>query len=195
MMKTWHKWVLAIIVIVGIIVCIKSCMDRKTPDLTIAYIGEGFVDREAFDENKGLITPLCEDIDSDGEINIDVMEISFNEELTHADKSNAQSKMTNAIGAGAARLYFIEESYMMQNASTGFFADISSLGGGYKNTDGQVVAISVKGNKKLDRMGIDTESDIYLAIRVVSEVDTITDKKIAEKDKSAWNVAEYILND
>lgn len=193
-MKTWHKVAIAIIAIVGVLVSVKSCVDRKTPDLTVAYIGHGFVDYNAFDKNAGSISHLCNDINNDGEINIDIMEISFNDSLAPSDRQNSQQKLANAVGMGAARLYFIEEDFVVNNASSGVFADISTLGDGFRNSDGEVVAISIKGNEKVQQMGIDTDCELYLAVRIVSEMDVITDKTIASKNETAINIAKYILN-
>lgn len=193
-MKKWHKVALAVIVIIGILIAVKSCVDKKNPDITFAYIGDGFVNREAFEENVKSLDELVEDIDSDGEKNVDLMEISFNEELGAADRQNAMQKMANALGQGAARVYFIEEKYVINNAEAGVFADISDLGEGYKNSDGETVAISIKDNKKVSLLGIDTDEDIYLAVRIVSEIDELTDKHIDEKHESAMNIARYILN-
>lgn len=192
-MKTWHKIAICVILVVGVLVAVKSCVDRTPPDITLAYIGDGFINRAAFEENADSLYSLCSDITADGEISIDMMEISFHEELSAADRQNSTQKMTHALGAGAARVYFIEESYVINNASKGVFADISHLGDGFKNASGDVVAISIKGNKKAEMLGIDTTGDIYLAVRIVSEMDRYTDKHIEEKHALAMNIAEYIL--
>lgn len=194
-MKTWHKIALVIIVIVGILISIKSCVDKKTSDITLAYIGESFVDRELFDKSVTDLSSVCTDVNSDGEVIIDIMEISFNDSLSEADKQNSESKLTNAIGAGVARVYFIEEKYLINNASSGFFADLSQLGEGFKNASGETVAISIKGNEKVASLGIDTSKNIYLAVRIVSEIDAVMDKNIEKKHSMAMDIAEYILKD
>lgn len=192
-MKTWHKVALTVIVIVGVLISVKSCIDKKTADITLAYIGDSFVDRELYEENIKLLEDICTDINSDGEVHVDIMEISFNESLTEADKQNSDSKLANAVGAGAARVYFIEEKYVVNNASSGVFEDLTELGDGFKNADGEVVAINIKGNEKAKMLGIDTDGDIYLAVRLVSEIDAIVDKNIEKKHAMAMDIAEYIL--
>ncbi len=193
-MKSWHKIALAIIVIVGILISVKSCVDKKAADITLAYIGDGFVDREMFEENIGFVERLYEDINSDGEVTIDMMEISFNESLSQADKQNSGGKMANAVGGGAARVYFIEEKYLVNNASSGVFSDISAFGDGFRNSEGEVVGISIKGNEKVGMLGIGVAEDIYLAVRIVSEMDELADKNIEAKHILAMDIAEYILN-
>lgn len=193
-MKTWHKRAIIIIVIIGIIVCVKSCIDKKDADITLAYIGEGFVDRVAFDENKDELLNVCTDVNSDGEKCVEIMEISFNQSLSPADKDNSDKKLANALGAGVARVYFIEEKYVMANASKGVFEPLDNLGDGFKNSNGEVVAINITGNEKLAKMGIDTDKDLYLAVRVVSEMDIVLDKNIDKKHKMAMDIAEYILS-
>ena len=194
-MKTWHKTALVIIVVVGILISIKSCVDKKTADITLAYIGEAFVDRELFNKSVNTLSSVGTDINSDGEVIIDIMEISFNDSLSEADKQNSESKLTNAIGAGAARVYFVEEKYLINNASNGVFADLSQFGDGFKNADGEVCGISVKGNEKVKSLGVDTSGNVYLAVRIVSEIDTLMDKNIEKKHSMAMDIAEYILKD
>ena len=192
-MKTWHKVAIVIIVIVGVFLCVKSCIDKKDADLTVAYIGHDFVQRETFEQNMHEYASLCTDITGDGEIYIDMMEISFNEDLPEGDKQSAWSKLTSAVGAGIARLYFIEESYIRSNADEGFFADISHLGNGITNSKGQVVAISLKDNERVKLFGIEPKEDLYLAVRIVSEMDISTDKNIEAKNSSAHKIAQYII--
>lgn len=198
-MKTWHKWALSIIVIVGVAVCIKSCADRKKPDLTIAYIGNDFVNRDMFEKNVGKISPLCADITSDGEISIDVTEISYSDTLSHADRSNSNQKMTNAIGNGSARLYFIEEEYVKKNMDIGVFADLSELCKDecktIENSNGEVVAISVFGKGKVSELGMKPTKTMYVAVRKITEMDSFWVDNAPEQNKSAMKVAEYVLAD
>lgn len=194
-MKTWYKWALIIIVIVGVLVSIKSCMDKKDADIIMAYIGDGFVDRELFTKNIDTLQAVCSDVNNDGEVYVDMMEISFNESLSQADKQNSEGKLANAIGAGVARVYFMDEKYVVNNASSGVFCDLSHLGDGFKNAEGETVAISIKGNEKAKLLGIDTEGGIYLSVRLVSEIDTLTDKNIQKKHAQAMEIAKFILND
>ncbi|MBQ7876206.1 MAG: hypothetical protein IJ316_02850 [Clostridia bacterium] len=196
-MKTWHKIAIAIIVIVGVVVCVKSCVDRKSPDLTIAYIGKDFVNRESYDKNVTKLYNLCSDITGDGDISIDIMEISYSDELSHSDKSNSNQKMTNAVGNGAARLYFIEEEYVTKNLDVDVFCDLTELYDGkrsvIKNSSGQIVAISVKGSKKVAELGIEPKENLYIAIRKITEMDNFWNNSVQEQNTSATNIAEYIL--
>ena len=194
-MKTWHKIAIITVIIVGILISVKSCVDKRDADITLAYIGSEFIDCELFNENVKALHSVCSDINADGELVVDIMEISFNDSLSQADKQNSDSKLANAVGAGAARVYLIEEKYLMNNASSGVFADLSHLGDGFKNASGEVCGISVKGNTKVEKLGIDASGDIYLAVRIVSEIDALTDKNIEKKHALAMDIAEYILKD
>lgn len=193
-MKKYYKYIIGVILILGIIISFKSCIDKKDYDVTIAYIGNDFVNRELFEENINLITKECSDLTGDGEFNVELMEISFSEQLGYADKSNSTQKMTNAIGMGTARLYIIDKSHVLSNKDKGVFADVSHLGEGIVNTNGETVAVSLKGNKILDKLGIDSTEELYLALRIVSEVDAVMDKGILKKDEAVRKMAEAILN-
>ncbi|MGM9551413.1 MAG: hypothetical protein ACI3XA_04075 [Clostridia bacterium] len=192
-MKKWQKIIVAVIVIFGVIVCVKSCSDKKEADIILAYIGSDFVDYNAFDENSASLEEVCIDVNGDGEKIVEVMEISFNNSLNQADLQNSSQKMARAVGAGVARVYLLEESFVINNASKGVFCDLSALGDGFKNSDGEVVAINVEGNKKVEKMGINTKN-LYMAVRIVSEIDTVSDKNIDLKHQCAMNIAKYILS-
>ena len=150
--------------------------------------------RELFEENINLITKECSDLTGDGRFNVELMEISFSEQLGYADKSNSTQKMTNAIGMGTARLYIMDKSHVLSNKDKGVFADVSHFGEGIVNTNGETVAVSLKGNKILDKLGIDSTEELYLALRIVSEVDAVMDKGILKKDEAVRKMAEAILN-
>lgn len=192
-MKRWHKIALLVIVIIGVLVSVKSCVDKKEADLTVAYIGNEFIDRDAFSLGSEALGEVVGDINSDGEFVIDIMEISFNESLTSQDKSNATQKLTNALGMGVARLYFIEEVYVIANADKGVFEDLSHLGDGFRNSDGQVVAIELTDKAVYENLGLPEEERLFVAVRVVSEIDEATDKSIGKKHKAAMDAAEYVL--
>lgn len=193
-MKTWHKTILIIIVAIGVFICVKSCVDKREADITLAYIGDGFLDRAMFDAGIEDLDEICGDINKDNAVQIDMMEISFNESLTQSDIQNSRQKLASALGAGVARVYFIEEKYLINNAESGIFADMSHFGDGFKTGGGKVVAISLKGNEKAKRLGIDTEGDIYIALREVSEMDAVLYKDLELKNKAAENIVKYILS-
>ncbi len=193
-MKKYYKYIIGAVVIIGLVICFKSCIDKKESDVVIAYIGNDFVNRELFEENISLITDECTDITGDGEFTVELMEISFNEALGYADKSNSDKKLANAIGMGTARLYIMDKNHVLSDKEDGVFADVSHLGEGIRNSAGQTIAISLKGNANLKKIGIDSNEDLYLAIRIVSEVDKAMDKNIAKKDEAVRNMAEAILS-
>lgn len=197
-MKTWHKVALAIIVIVGTVICIKSCIDKKAPDLTIAYIGDDFVNREIYDKNVAKLYPMCKDITGDGEINIDIMEISFSDQLNSSDKANSKQKLMNALGNGAARLYFIEEKYVnKKNLDVGVFDDLTEVYDGkknvIKNSAGEIVAISIKGSKKVAALGIEPKEGLYIAVRKISDMDEFWVNNPEAQNKAAMEIVKYII--
>lgn len=194
-MKTRYKVILALIVAVGIIVSIKSCVDREEPDLTIAYVGYDFVNMTLFEENRGEVEEIIGDVDGDGKAVCEMVEISFNENLTSADLSNSKQKLTNAVGQGSARVYIMEKSFVENNKDNEVFADLSYLSGdGITNSEGETVGIDVSGSEMLAMLGIENTEGLYLAVRKVSEMDSVWDKDIDETDAAARRAAEYILN-
>ncbi len=193
-MRVKYKVILTLIVVIGVIISVMSCVNKEEADVTVAYIGYDFVNSEAFEKNSKAMEEVIKDITGDSVKHIDLMEISFNDELSAADKSNSTQKLANAIGAGNARVYFIHEDFVLKNMENGVFCDISSLGEGIEQ-DGKVIAISLKGNKKLEGMGIKTDEKMYIAVRSITEIDEKADKNIKEKHESAMNIAKFILSE
>lgn len=174
---------------------IKSCVDREEPDLTIAYVGYDFVNMTLFEENRGEVEEIIGDVDGDGKAVCEMVEISFNENLTSADLSNSKQKLTNAVGQGSARVYIMEKSFVENNKDNEVFADLSYLSGdGITNSEGETVGIDVSGSEMLAMLGIENTEGLYLAVRKVSEMDSVWDKDIDETDAAARRAAEYILN-
>jgi hypothetical protein len=192
-MKKRYKIILALIVTVGIIVSVRSCVVRKEADLTIAYIGHDFVNRSLFEENRGEINAIVGDVDSNGTQICDITEISFNENLSTADLSNAKQKMAYALGQGNARVYIMEKSFFDSNKDSGVYADLSYLSeDGLKNSDGEIIGIDVSGNEKLEKLGIKTDGT-YIALRAVTEMDGVWNKNVEKTDEAARRLVEYIL--
>ena len=128
------------------------------------------------------------------DIKLECVKCNRNKHEVLAHAKNDDETMTNAVGYGAARVYILEEQFVISNASSGVFANLAEFGDGFKNADGETVAISVKGNERIKKLGIDPDEDVYLAVRIVSEIDMVTDKDIDKKNACAMKVAEYILN-
>ncbi|MCD8048099.1 MAG: hypothetical protein LUG52_00560 [Clostridia bacterium] len=196
-MKKWQKIALVIIVVLGVAVCVKSCVDKTDADLKIAYIGYDFIVSDTFDENADEISSLVGDINGDGEAIVDIIEISFNDSLSESDLENSRQKKTSALGSGTSRLYLIDKEFIDAEASSDYeiFADISSLGEGITNSAGQTVAISLEDNEKVKLLGVRDTTDLCLALRVVSEMDTVLYKNIEEQNAAAKRVAEWILSE
>jgi hypothetical protein len=192
-MKKRYKIILALIVTVGIIVSVRSCVVREEADLTIAYIGHDFVNRSLFEENRDEINAIVGDVDSNGTQICDITEISFNENLSTADLSNAKQKMAYALGQGNARVYIMEKSFFDSNKDSGVYADLSYLSeDGLKNSDGEIIGIDVSGNEKLEKLGIKTDGT-YIALRAVTEMDGVWNKNVEKTDEAARRLVEYIL--
>ena len=189
------KIILLIIVIVGVVVCVKSCIGKREADLKLAYVGYGFVDTMKFDAFKDELGEIVGDINGDGKALCEMTEISFNENLTSADFANSQQKLMSAVGNGAARLYIMNYDFVEANKDNDVFKDLSNLSGeGIRNSAGEIVAISLKNSKSVLQMGLSGEEELYIAVRKISEMDSVMYKNIEKVDKAADIAAEYILN-
>ncbi len=195
-MKKRYKIILAVIVIVGVLVAVKSCMDKVEPDLVMAYIGYDFIDKSMLEENGAELSAAVGDVNGDGQKKVEVLEISFSEKLSEGDFSNSQQKMASAVGGGTARLYFIDKEFLDKNRDSGVFADMSEfISDGVKNSDGQVIAFDISENERVKEIGIKNTENLYLALRVVSEMDHVYDSEIGKKDEAARRAVRWILED
>ncbi len=193
-MKKRYKIILAIIVIAGVLVAVKSCMNKVEPDLVMAYIGYDFTDKTMLEENGAELSEAVGDVNGDGQLKLEILEISFSENLSEGDFSNSQRKMASAVGGGTARLYFIDKNFLDKSKDSEVFADMSEFGtDGVKNSTGQVIAFDISDNERVREIGIKNTENLYLALRVVSEMDHIYDSDIDKKDEAARRAVRWIL--
>lgn len=192
--KKHYKIIFAVIAAVGVLISVKSCIDRKKADLTIAYIGYDFIDKTVFASNSADLCANVGDIDGDGTARVAVMEISFSERLNDADFTNSQKKMASAVGSGAARVYLIDKAFAEKIKSSMVLAPLTEFADeGIKDPDGNIVAVDISDNPRLKEMGVSDTEDMYLALRVVSEMDVATNKRIGEIDAAARRAVKWIL--
>lgn len=194
------KWFILLFfaVLLGVIVAAKSCASRVEADLVISYIGEGYFDSEAFYANVSPLEDALDDITGDGAKKAEAVSISFSSNLTAAQEQANLTKMSMSMGHGDSRVYFIEKNYCMRYAEQDILADLSEFDFGeaktLSNSKGEIYAVSIRDNPFVKELGIDDTENLYIALRKVSEMDTVEFENIADIDRNARKAVELIIN-
>ncbi len=189
--------ILIILTLIGVLVAVRSCTDKVEADLTIAYIGEGFFNSDVFYPASDEIEKAIDDINGDGERNIELVTITFNNNITASQEQSNMAKMTFAMGQGQSRLYLFDKNYCNYYADNEILADLSAFAGDNEvlvNGEGKVYGISVTDNPVLKRLGLDG-GEVYASIRAITEMDYVNYKNPGpeEMNKAAEDVLLYIL--
>ncbi len=196
------KWfiLLAIAVILGAAVAVKSCVERVKADITVSYIGESYFDSELFYENSSLLDEAVGDVNGDGKINTEIVVISIGTSLTSSQEQANLAKMSVSMGQGESRVYLMDKVYCQRYADEEILADLSDFRADSSVTDvlvnssGKVYGISVEGNPLVEKLGLSDTKDVYLALRSVTEMDSVNFKNIEKIDEAAKNTAKLIIS-
>ncbi len=203
----WEYYKLHTIITLFVIFMISSLIysnvTRTRYDMYVSYVGTSpFFDisREYFEE---LLVPVTEEITENDKIDISFDTYSFD---ASAEQDPANAEMVSAmtmkfmaeLEAGDCYLYFITKGNLEgYYGLTDGMADVSLYAEGaenvYTDENGRACAISLAGNEKLTKAGIDC-SDLYLAVRSLYE----RDKKDENKTKiyeNSLKIAEFIVGE
>lgn len=191
--------ILVILTLLGVIVAVRSCTERVEADLTIAYIGEKLFNSDVYYPAAEEIEAEIDDINGDGKRKIELVTITFNNNLTSAQEQSNMAKMTMTMGQGQSRLYFMDKNYCEYYADDEILADLSAFAEGNDvliNDQGKVYGVSVADNAVLKRLGMDDSEGVYAAVRAITEMDYVNYKNPGpeEMNKAAEDVLLYLLN-
>ncbi len=194
--------ILAVAALIGVIVAVRSCTDRVEPDLVISYIGENYFDSEAFYDNVSTLEAVIDDINGDGKKYIEISVIPFTSNVSAAQQQSNLAKNTLSVGQGQSRVYIIDKAYC-QNIyeNQDVLADLSDFvregDDVLTNENGVVCAISVEGNRLLEKLGLSDTEDVYIALRKITEMDYVNfkDPGPEEMTEVAEAVIKQIINE
>ena len=120
----WHS-IIAVILIIGIIVGISSCINRKKVDLCIYYFS---YDPLAYNEDNinlhNALLPYVEDFDGDGTVRLEIQNYYV------GDKSNSKdqiSQFNTELQGGSALLILMDKTGMEQMVDTAYLGNIIDI--------------------------------------------------------------------
>ena len=130
----YHKWhVLAGILIICIMaVGIHSCVTKERVDLYVLYVVSGSYSTQTNEALAQKLEKYADDVDGDGEKNIQIITVAFSETLSRSDQSQSSelSRFVGQVASGPALLYLFDDANYdaFDEASVDILADISTLG-------------------------------------------------------------------
>ena len=196
----YYKWhTISIIFAIAIIgSCVYSSITAEKFDLTLTYAGETHYTDEATEKIESTLSPLCEDIDGNGEASLYFSQLNI--DLNSSDTKYLMAMLTKldfAIGEGETYLFILNKEsadrYKDESSGQSAFAplsdwvtaDISGLDTYSVNEVDYGVDIS---NAKIFKdMGLDV-SDLYLFMRYYPRKDQV------EKQLKGYNASINLAN-
>lgn len=130
----YHKWHLlaGILIICIMAVGIHSCVTKKDVDLYVLYVVSGSYSTQTNEALAQKLENYVDDINGDGEKNVQIITVAFSETLSRSDQSQSSelSRFVGQVASGPAILYLFDDANYdaFDEASVDILADISSLG-------------------------------------------------------------------
>lgn len=124
MENVWYhyKWPLIFggVIIVFLLLSFAQCQETKNPDVNILHVGPMYISDEAADAIETTLQDFAGDCDGDGEIKVEILDITVNKfgnesagiDAVNYDKNNsALQRFQTEIRAGDAVLYALDKQY------------------------------------------------------------------------------------
>ena len=200
---TYYKWHTLIIVLVICMVTgtIYGKMTAEKFDITLTYAGKGSVPQEISEVIEEKLSPLCPDIDQNGEPNLLFQQ--FNLANAESDPEYAMAmttKLQMTFGEDEAYIYILDEdlakAYMGETADSCVFAPVDDWltedinNPEFLSAHGKNYGVKLTDCKLLNESGADF-SERYLFIRYYPRKDQI--KRQLDGYKGAIQLANKIL--
>ncbi len=115
-----YKWMIIICTVLAVflLVSLVQFLSNDEPDVDILHVGPMYINATAVDQIEDSLRLLAEDTNGDGEVNVNVLDITVNKFGT--DKEQAQNydhnnsglqRFQTEIRAGDAVIYFLDEEF------------------------------------------------------------------------------------
>ncbi len=173
----YHKWhvLVAVLLICMAVVSIHSCVNKKSIDMYVLYMVNGAYSKQATEQLALKLENYVDDIDSDGEKRVQIIEISFSDVLDRNDlaQESALTRMVGQISAGPALFYvFDDANYKALKEAQVKILDEINVASPYVETD----RYNATEDEFFDSITeFEKEQDLYFGIRVtdgITEGDT-----------------------
>lgn len=115
-----YKWIIIFggMILVLLVISFAQCTAKDDPDVNILHVGPMYISVDAADQIEATVKGLSEDYNGDGEINVDLLDITINnlggetsDPAYYEYNSEGYTRFQTEIRAGDAVLYFLSEEY------------------------------------------------------------------------------------
>ncbi|MCK9478104.1 MAG: hypothetical protein M0R40_01200 [Firmicutes bacterium] len=168
-----------------------ECSKNVDPDVSVLYIGSTYFDNEFADKLEQRLSDCIEDINNDGVIKVQFSPIFISDEMKSEQDFAMQQKMQLEVAVGDSYLYLLDKKYYESYAKQDLFVDISP----YIDANEPTYGLDAYDSPILQELGIKNDSQIYVAIRVLTQGDEKKQKKTANQVNAINIIKELYKND
>ena len=191
----WKKIIALVFVVVLTFITVKQCSNKEVVDFGVLYAGEVYTKNFSALKTELESAKIISDTNSDGKVIIKTKEIFIPKTPELRMEQQVPQQIQFEIISGETTLFIVDMGTANTNAAEMSFADITSIATAYdipqdkclKYSDGKVFAVSLEGNKLLEKLKIPSEG-MYIAQRNCPEKD-----KTSLININAQKAMEYIL--
>ena len=189
----YYKFYLLAFAVVAIVtaVCIKSCVDRVNPDISVILLTENTILDDDLTKFETALGKYTEDYNNNGRVDVSVISITIGSQDTQYNYT-MQQKLMAEIAAGDSFIYVSDDKGFDRFIEIDALGDIKSLSA---NTvkDGKAVSVNTKDILGDTEIGTLPES-LYFSIRVYSEKDAAKENKKAKQINNSIETFSAIIN-
>ena len=192
----YYKWHLLFLLI--IIICLSFAFINMTsttePDLTICYIGTGYVNVQTFNDRSDNIEKILADANNDDKnlANLYAYTMDFQDDLDETfsdmvDSGEYDIYITNkkAFNTFEDKSKFVTANEYISDIESGKYETI-------KDKSGRIYAVSLKDNDYAKDLGFMDTTDLYIA---VAENNDEEGQEPSVSRKNGRNIALYIIKE
>lgn len=167
--------IVGIFVLLIMVYTITECVNAVTPDVTVSYVGGLYFGEEFSKQFEQMLCECIDDIDNDGIKKIQFNSLTVSDDIKSEQDIAMGQKVQLEIAVGDTYLYFMDKKQFDIYSQQEMFSDISE----YIGEDGPIYGIKAGESPLLQSLGINPDTDIYTALRVMTIGDEKKPKKVA----------------
>ena len=173
----YYKWhtIAGVFVLILLVSTLVECAQKKTPDLTVAYVGYDYVQTDGFRDD---LSALVGDVNGDGTEYVFCDNVTIPREIKSEQDMMMSQKLMLMFVDGETRLFIMERDFL--DAYGDSFEDLDGILPAGKLEDafeygGRKIAVSTLECPQLAKYGLSKEG-LYMGIISLNE----NNKKFAE---------------
>ena len=175
----------AVIALAFVLVGIKQCVTRVTPDLSVSIAVAHGIPDEVISGMENSFAEVIDDIDGKNGVVADVYTVDLpSGGVSNGFEVNSAQQLFLEMAAGESYLYIMDRDRFVASRNSGIFTDISDITDG----DEPTYYIDVTGNKYLESLGFKTDYTVCAGVRNIPE----SRKKMKNEDKKQENALKLL---